>query len=302
MGAMQRVATPLLVVALAGCGGGSDEGSTATGNATLVVGVSADPELAPRLGHVTVRAETPDGPRDAVWEKGAPLPLELTLAGLPEGATIEVTAVGEDDAGNALVTRSARTLATGGEPQLLRVRLNDECIAEQQERDISCPGQTCVGGLCADPYVSPKKLEVYRADWALPPIDPCAPTPDAPPVVTIGHDQEPFAPLAAGTVLEPQRGAQGGTHVWIALRMQGLAGDAKTFVWGDFPAAGEGSVAQYTIPYAPVDGACEVHSLRYVLPMFNAFDHPFRLSATLIDATGNAGHSHLDLVLSHPPP
>src|SRR4030095_17233242 len=107
---------------------------------------------------------------------------EVRLDGLDDGDPVEVSATAE---GSASVTRSARTLGRSGEALLLHMQLNDECVPASAERDVSCPGQTCIAGICEEAYISPSDLEPYRADWATPPTDACAPPSSARPSVTL---------------------------------------------------------------------------------------------------------------------
>ncbi|HZO13378.1 MAG TPA: hypothetical protein VFB62_08960, partial [Polyangiaceae bacterium] len=91
---------------------------------------------------------------------------------------------------------------------------------------------------------------------------------------------------------------QGGTHVWLAIRMRGLTADSTTMVWADFPTEDiEGSVQRSTARYL---SSCELFSFRYVLPMSDAWDTPMHLTAVVVDPSGHAGHQYLDVNVSHP--
>jgi len=286
-----------LILALAGCSTPPLEDElTAPSHVSLAVGVTCDPELEPQVAKLSLSIATPREVQSTSWERRA-FPFEVMLDDLMEDDTVDVTAVAEATDG-VLVTRSARTLAVAGEPLLLRMQLNDECIPASSVRDVSCPGQTCIAGLCEESYVSPSELEPYHPDWAVPPADACAPSPGARADVTLGQDGEPFVPLEPGTVLTPEWGPQGGTHVWLAIRMRGLTADSTTMVWADFPTEDiEGSVQRSTARYL---SSCELFSFRYVLPMSDAWDTPMHLTAVVVDPSGHAGHQYLDVNVSHP--
>jgi hypothetical protein len=289
---------PLLAGALSACAG--DGGTPAAPGAPLVIGVSCDQALEPLVAQLSVQATLPGGVvAEQLWSiaDGAPaFPREVQLPSEVLQQSLTVTVVARDAEGLALVARHARTVVAPGPTRLLRVRLNDECLESSEEPDVSCPGATCVAGFCEDPYVSPSDLEPYAPGWYEPRADACAPRPDGSPTVEIGRDGEPFVPLQSGSSLVPNLGPQGGSHVWIAVRMQNLHDDAITKLRGDFPESGvAGSVQTTPTAYQPVNGACELQHVRYVLPNAASENVLMRLGVTVLDGTGNAQHEHLDV-------
>jgi hypothetical protein len=182
------------------------------------------------------------------------------------------------------------------------VRLNDECIPELADRDVSCVASTCRAGVCALPFIEPRKLDDYRADWSEPPSGSCGAVDDGEPEVTLGQEGDSFVPLEEGQVLRPYLGLQGGMHFFYGVRMRGAHEvTAITHHFDKILSTGrESSVLTIEEPYEGDEDGCYRFDVPWVLPPVDVIGETMRLGVTVTDATGNAGHGHVDIVVGEP--
>ena len=185
-----------------------------------------------------------------------------------------------------------------------RAGLNDECIAQEGECDISCPSGTCSAGVCVLPFVAPDKLADYTPSWNEPPQGNCGLVDQTEPIVAIGREESPFSPLEDGDVVTPQMGLQGASHFFFGVRMN-HADDASTlthFYARILSTGRETNVVSVADVYTANDGGCELFWVPLILPPEDVANEVMRLGVTVADGTGNAGHAHVDVVLAEPLP
>ncbi|MEQ9319575.1 MAG: hypothetical protein RIF41_10480 [Polyangiaceae bacterium] len=289
----------LAVPATVGCGGGDPNGSEPPPQG-LVAGLDADPPLAALADRVEIRTSDAEGTELEHVTLREPFPLEHGIVEVDPDAEVAVQVEVFDAAGELLVRRRAETRQPPGEARLLRLRLNDECMAGVTGRDVSCPSETCVAGVCQSPSIASADLELYASDWATAPDSPCPSLSDV--TVEIGADAVSFEPLAAGATMVPELGNQGLSHVWLSIRASGFSSlDLVTFLTLD-PMQGQQSSAQRTSePYRLDDDACRLDRPRYVLPTEDLWGTDMRLGVHVVDPIGNAGFTALDVRIGTPP-
>lgn len=146
------------------------------------------------------------------------LPAELPDEPAQDGAEVALTvAAFRDGASTPFVTRSAATRAAGGRTLLLLASLDEACAGA-----LCGPSTTCVEGACRDPFLAPSAVADYDPTWIASAPDACKTSSSGPPEVVIGQGESAFAPLSDGEVVPIEAGPQGGHHVWLALRVNGL--------------------------------------------------------------------------------
>ena len=254
-----RAQAALLVLFAAGCG-------REDAAAQVVVGVTTD--LA--VGFDIRRVETTtkiDGvvthSESLSYDTGAlSLPTELVVEPAQDGAAIELAvAAFRDGDASPLVTRRAATRAVSGRSLLLLVSLDKACSAATCE-----PGATCVKGACVNPFLAPSALADHDPRWIASAPDACKTPSSGAPAVVIGHGEDAFAALDESEVVSIEAGPQGGHHVWLALRVNGLRqmGSHLT-VRGHFP-----ELAHDLPPFTSGvtlrragDDRCEIYGVRF---------------------------------------
>lgn len=210
-----RTQIALLVLFAAGCGSGEVD-------AQVVVGVTTDMAVGFEIRHVETTTKV-DGvvthASSLSYGKGAlSLPGELLVEPAQDGAEVELSvAAFRDGEASPLVTRRAATRAVGGRRLLLLVSLDEACSAVPCE-----PDATCVKGACVDPFIAPSALADHDPMWITSAPDACKTPSSAAPAVVIGQGESAFAPLDDSEVVSIEAGPQGGHHVWLALRVNGL--------------------------------------------------------------------------------
>jgi hypothetical protein len=218
-------------------------------------------------------------------------PLEIPVEELEgkDAVSIQLRAL---QVGAVVVERDAATNAIAGESLLLRVSLDPQC-RQPAAPDCEAP-TTCVAGQCVDAFVSPDRLDEFTPGWGAKGPDACKAVGQAPEVV-VGAGQADYLPTKDGDVAQVEAGPQGGYHVWIAIRVRGLAqsGSVTTLA---------GSIGGYDVaPFAVVftfdpseGGACELFGLRFRIddpahPVDTLLGQDLRVDVSVTDTDGTVG-------------
>lgn len=299
-----RAAAGVLVGAVAACAAPSPSPEAPP---LIVLGVTADVPLAGKIErlHIVVRNDQLAVVFEATQPFDATSPAEVTLTGLPTDIRVRVTvtafAPGADD---PLITRIVETRTEPGRSMLVPLRLNDECIPQEGERDVSCLGTTCSAGVCVLPFVSPHLLADYTLDWSQPPTGYCGPVDAGEPEVSIGWAAAPFAAHQDGDPITPQQGLQGASHFFFSVRMSNVdEASVLTHYYGTVLSSGrETSVVSVADQYVVNASGCELFMVPLILPPEDIAGEVMRLGVTVADSTGNAGHTHVDVLLTEPLP
>jgi hypothetical protein len=234
-------------------------------------------------------------------------PAEFAFSDLPSDTSVSIKLDGKNGQFDVF-SRLASTSVLKGRTTLLPIMIQSQC-------EIAPPGgvggpecaapQTCIGGACADSFVSPSKLKDYAPGWASS-GDICKPSGGGAPVVTVGEGQSDYLPLADGDVAQVEAGPQGGHHVWIAVRMKNLRQSGSiTSVTGYFP--------DLMITIAPFDviftydqdegGYCKLFGLRFQLDLSNNINtllgHTMNVVVTVTDTDGSVGKGTKTVKLSN---
>lgn len=252
-----RAQIALLVLLAAGCG--------SEGDAHVVPGLTTDMAVGFDIRRVETTTKVDGVIKHAEsfsYDEGAlSLPLELLDEPAQDGAEVElaVAAFREGEA-SPFMTRRAATRAAGGRRLLLLASLDEACA------EVACaPSATCVKGACVDPFIAPSALADFDPKWIVSAPDACKnPSSEAPEVV-IGQGESAFAPLSDGEVVPIEAGPQGGHHVWLALRVNGLP-QMGTFmtVRGHLPdLAHEVPLFTSKITLRKAADHCEIYGVRF---------------------------------------
>jgi hypothetical protein len=287
----------------AGC---SDPPETTQPNDTssVVIGVSADQPLKGVVQRVELRVATGFG--DLLFEESLPFapPMDIEVPALADKTNVTATIVAYGDDDEPLLKRIAATAVAAQRTLLLPLRLNDECVSQEGEPDVTCTGSTCSAGNCQVPFISAHLLDDYAPSWSEPPVGKCGPVDSGEPQVVIGFGDPPFEPMADNTLITPYTGAQGGTHFFFSVRMSNA--DEVTGVtthFGTILSTGRERTPVKTITKFDVgDDGCHAWTIPFVMPPVEYAGELMRLGVTVTDVTGNAGHTHVDVLLGAPQP
>jgi hypothetical protein len=255
--ALTRIA--LLVLCSAGCGGEDAD-------AHVVVGLTTDMAVGFDIHHIETTTKV-DGVTThteslSYGEGDLVLPAEILTQPTHDGAEVELSiAAFRDEEASPIVTRRAATRAAGGRGLLLPVSLDEACSA------VPCAASaTCVEGACVDPFIAPGALADHDPIWIASAPDACKTPSSGEPAVVLGQGKSAFAPLEDSEVVAIEAGAQGGYHVWLALRVAGLRQmGSRLTVGGYFPdLASEVPpfVSHVTLRKAGEDH-CEIYGVRF---------------------------------------
>jgi hypothetical protein len=305
-----RTAFLLCLSVLAGCSGSKP----ATGG--VVLGVSSDFRAGIDLDRLDLTMTSPEGKMQSLTlgpDKGQTnFPLEVPLDDYDAGTQLAMTLQGYLLPNTFVVERKVATTVVADQRRLLRVNLQQQCrFSIGGSMGIQpCPsGQTCVDGVCRDPFVAPDKLEPYDPGWAKYNGDICKPTAAGAPVVTVGEGQSDYKPIKDYDVAQIEAGPQGGYHVWVALRLKNLRrSGSTTTIAGDIPELGDMKLQEMKVIFSFVPdegGYCKIYGLRYqlalgpqemVTPMLGKKLH---LSATITDKDMAVGKGERWVTLSN---
>ncbi|WP_437928307.1 hypothetical protein WMF37_03450 [Sorangium sp. So ce291] len=249
----------MLVLCSAGC-------ASEDADALVVVGLTTDMAVGFELDRVESTTKV-DGVIARVESRSygggeLSLPAELAVGPARDGAELALTvAAFRDGEASPVVTRRAATRAVGGRTLLLPVSLDEACSAA------SCAASaTCAEGACVDPFIAPSALADHDPTWLASARDACKTPPSDLPAIVIGQGERAFAPLADGEVVPIEAGPQGGHHVWLALRVEGLRQmGSRLTVGGHFP-----ELAFELLPFTSQvtlrragDAGCEIYGIRF---------------------------------------
>ncbi|WP_437654125.1 hypothetical protein [Sorangium sp. So ce1182] len=259
---VRRAPAPLLAL-LALCSAGcASEGA----DALVVVGLTTDMAVGFELDRVesTTKVDGVITRAESRSYRGGELslPAELAVGPARDGAEIALTvAAFRDGEASPVVTRRAATRAVSGRTLLLPVSLDEACSAA-----VCAASATCAEGACVDPFIAPSALADHDPTWIASARDACKTPSSDHPAVVIGQGDRAFAPLGDGEVMPIEAGPQGGHHVWLALRVEGLRQvGSRLTVGGHFPELAfelPPFTSQVTLRRAG-DAGCEIYGIRF---------------------------------------
>jgi hypothetical protein len=309
MGRRQGAVLLLGAFASVGCG-------RKPGGAALVVGVEAQPAVVSRIGKLHYVARV--GSESLVDKEIVPrtgesaaslFPFEIPLDAAP-GAEVEVTIEAFSAGPNntvattpMLVRRSRAPFVKSATtaPGLMRLRLESSCLTGTPGfKGPACPAtQSCALGRCIDPTLLAEDLEPYAKDWAKNRPDVCKPAHAGDAVVAIGTGQTDYAALAEGETLTPEKGPQGGHHLWIAVRMKNLRQmGSSVVVSAEQPGTGlKVPPTSFVFPFEPADaGFCKLYGLRLQLdnasvPVQKFLGQPLDVKLVVSDTDGKSAET-----------
>jgi hypothetical protein len=257
---ISRGVTALLALSLSGCAAeeAGDAGTAVVGGLTTDLAVGFDIH---RIEITTaVDGEVKSEERRSYTEGNLTLPTELSVdAGGSADVEITAEAFGKAEP-QPFLTRTAATRAAPGRALLLPLSLEQACSG------VACPaGKTCIQGACADPFVDPSALDEADPSWLDTAPDACKTPSSGEPSLEIGQGLSAFAALGDGEEVSIEPGAQGGHHVWLALRVRGLRQMGSHLTVG-------GALPDLDVDLVPVttvatlrraeEGRCEVYGVR----------------------------------------
>ncbi len=289
-----------------GCSATPDLPSETPG--TLVIGVLDQPALASLIANYRI-VTTVDGVesgREVVAPSELPREVRLTAPASDLTATVTVSIEGFTQpvlptraAGAAetpAVTKLATTRFVRGETRLLRLRLEAQCVTGVLGfyGPVCTAPQSCNQGRCVDGTFLASDLEPYSAEWAADGPDVCKPAGAGAPEVIVGTGQTDYGPMTANETIEPERGPQGGHHLWIAVRMKNLKQTGSTTtITGVQPDTGLAvPPTSFVFTYDRDEGGyCKIFGLRYQLdnasnPVEKFLGHPLDVTVDVKDVTG----------------
>lgn len=126
-----------------------------------------------------------------------------------------------------------------------------------------------------------------------------------PAAVELGAGRASYAALASGEMLAVEAGPQGGHHVWLALRTQGLATETSFITVTGQVEAIAASVGPFETHFElqPADGAwCEVSGIRFQIdqqrPVADFAGQTMRITVRVHDVDGAEATDARDAVLT----
>jgi hypothetical protein len=302
----RRQSALLLLTALVACGRRSAP------SASLTFGIEAQPAVVSRIGKVHYAAKVGDVSlvdKEIVPTTGdSPFPFEIDLASAPGGdvdLSIEAFSAGENGAiaTTPMLVRRSRAPFVPGPPQLVRLRLEASCLTGTPGfKGPACPAtQSCANGRCIDPTLLPEDLEPYAKDWSKNRPDVCKSEHAGDPLLAVGTGQTDFVTLADGATLTPEKGPQGGHHLWVAVRMKNLRQMGSTVViTAEQPGTGlKVPPTSFVFPFEPADdGYCKLYGLRLQLdnssvPVAKFLGQPLDVKLVVSDTDGKTAETHV---------
>jgi hypothetical protein len=283
----------------------------AASDAALTIGVEAQPAVVSRIGKLHYSAKvgaTSLVDKEIIPKTGvSPFPFEIPLtspAGAQVDVVIEAFSAGPNDtiASTPMLVRSAHAPFVAGPPELVRLRLESKCLTRTPGfKGPTCPAtQSCSNGRCIDPTLLADDLEPYAKDWAKNRPDACKPPHAGEPVITLGTGQTDYAKITDGETLTPEKGPQGGHHLWIALQMKNLRQNGSTVVvTAEQPGTGlKVPPTSFVFPFEPAEGGgCKLYGLRLQLdnssvPVQSFLGKPLDLNVSVSDVDGKTAETH----------
>jgi hypothetical protein len=270
---MRYAAVMAMAALVAGCSKASEPEPPVTG---IVFGLTSDFQAGSSINALAVHIEAGGVESERSFEIGPDkgltnFPLEIPVDGLPDGTPVAVRLQGKR--GSELrVKRDAATRVVGGKRLLFAVNLDLRCqellLGGTDGGAPPCkPGETCIEGVCVDPFVAPSELVPYDPSWPATLPDPCKPPAAGKAGLTIGGGASQFEPMSSGALAQIIHGPQGGYHVWVSLRALNLQrrGTATTLTGSipDVPAQMVGQFGSSQFSLLPQkDGSCTLPGMR----------------------------------------
>ena len=293
----------LLICAVAGC-------KRAGSGSALVIGVEAQPAIVSRIGKVHYVAKvgaTSLVDKEIVPNNGdSPFPLEIPLDAAP-GSEVDVVIEAYSALPNngiadrTMLVRRSRAPFIKGPPQLVRLRLESSCLTGTAGfKGPACPApQSCAAGRCIDPTLLAEDLEPYAKDWAKNRPDVCKPVHAGDPSAALGTGQTDYVAMKDGETLTPEKGPQGGHHLWISVRMKNLRQSGSTVViTAEQPGTGlKVPPTSFVFPFEPADGGfCKLYGLRLQLDNASVavqkfLGQPLDVKVVVSDADGKSAEA-----------
>lgn len=285
------------VVAFAAC-----DGEGGTGSVVFGVTSEINPNL---LERVEARIEVSGEERlSKTFEPGEiGFPLELEVEELEGGEAVDLS-LDVFAGGQRILNRKASTKAVDGRAVLYVANLDAECAGAAAP---SCADeQTCVDGVCADPFQDADSLPDYYAGWKGGSSgDRCEPGGSI--EVIVGEGQSAYLPLDEGATVQVEAGPQGGYHVWLAVRVKNLKQSGTVT-----EVSGRIDELAYDVPpfsvvftFDPDEGGyCKIYGLRFRLdddahPIEGLLGKALDLTVTMTDTDGDVGIGTRRVTLSN---
>jgi len=238
------------------------------------------------------------------FEKGATpfFPREIKIAppASKPDAEVDIEIVARDSSMGPgmppIVTRRAHAKFVKGKTTLAYVFLEIRCntlplAGGGIPNGPTCDAPTtCIGGMCRSSDLG--DLPDYRADWATNPPSACG---NGAPEIDISQGESNVDDLPDNTTLQLERGPQCGHHVWIAVRMKGLAQSGVVTTLSATQPSSSVTVPATGYPFAygsTEPGACSIAGLRFQVDLAGAkasdfLGKPLDIS---VEAKDKAGH------------
>jgi len=276
-----------IVSSLVACGGEREP--------SVVLGLATDLAVGFELERVEVTT-TIDGVQSAFTtlsfrEGKLHLPAIFIGKTLTEGSTAAFDVAGfELNALSPSIVRSASTRVAAGRRVLLPLALDAACLG------VPCDeATTCIEGVCSPRNVAPDALAEFDPYWLVSAKDACKPEHAPPPELELGQGRTSFATLTDNEIVSIEPGAQGGHHVWLALRVAGLRQlGSRVIMSGRFPDLAS-EVPPFEVGLTLRRGPeqrCEVYGLRFQIdrsrPVSELRGRALELNVTLSDPEGYA--------------
>jgi hypothetical protein len=305
-----------------------DSSAPAGSGTVIVIGVQSDDLLGyAQMMHVTTQVNGAAASNDTVLPAGGstsvsfPWEKHITAPAGGESGTLDVD-LGVFDGPNTKSSETIKKLAethfVPSKTMLLRLHLERRCMmfpfpdgptdsgAPGPLQGISCTSpMTCLNGLCASDVIDTGQLEPYTADWAAHAPESCM-TDGSGPSVVPGIGKTDFGSVTMGQTVQVVTDAEGGHHIWIALRQKNLTqwGSTTTISAVD-PQTGV-AVHPMSYPYTfDLDqaGYCKLYGVDYQLDNtgigYTQFlGKPLRLTYKVVDANGATATATADVTVA----
>jgi hypothetical protein len=272
---------------------------------SLNFGVEAQPAIVSRIGKIHYVAKVDGRPladKEIIPKVGvSPFPFEIDLKA-PENAQVDLLIDAYPAGPNntilpkVMLSRRVDAPFVAGDAKLVRVRLESACLTGTPGfKGPSCPApQTCAMGRCIDPTLLPEDLENYSKDWSKNRPDVCK-APHAPaPTLLIGTGQTDFINLKDSETLTPEKGPQGGHHLWLAVLQKNLKQNGSTVtITAEQPGTSlKVPPTAFIFPFEAADhGSCKLYGLRLQLdnasvPVQKFLGQPLDINVVVADPEG----------------
>lgn len=289
-------------------GGPAEDGSRPVDPTTAMV-IGIDGEAFSSQGfiigklEVTAKIDGVEKVRETYEKSATPFfPREIRIAppASKPDAEVDIEVVARDSSTSPgmppIVTRRAHARFVKGKTTLAYVFLEIRCNTLPLAGGGVPSGPTCaepltcIGGTCRSADLG--DLPDYRADWPTNPPSACG---NGTPEIDIAQGESNVDDLPSDTTLQLERGPQCGHHVWIAVRMKGLAQSGVTTTLSATQPGTSLSVPATAYPYAyasTAPGSCSIAGLRFQVDLSGAKASDFLgkpLDIT-VAAADKAGH------------